>query len=161
MIPQNVLRLYKFMLNLLNNAKSCFFWIVGEKSIDDPNIFFGTWRRNDHSLPWHEWPCCGSIWRSFTQRTWRLPSGKHTKKRWNITLFMGKSTISTGPFSSSQTVNVSQRVTIWTVDTITQGFTGRRYITQLWSYQITPSLGGFLCGNPLGGWARSFAHQKG
>ena len=83
------------------------------------------------------------------------------KKRWNITFFMGKSTISTGPFSSSQTVNVSQRVTIWTVDTITQRFTGRRYITQPWSYQITPSLGGFLCGNPWGGWARSFAHQKG
>ena len=78
------------MLNLLNNAKSCFFWIVGEKSIGDPNIFFGTWRRNDHSLPWHEWPCCGSIWRSFTQRTWRLPSGKHTKKTMEHHLFHGQ-----------------------------------------------------------------------
>ena len=38
-----------------------------------------------------------------------VPSGKHTTKLWNITMLsMGKSTFSTGPFSSSQTVDISR-----------------------------------------------------
>ena len=37
-------------------------------------------------------------------------SGKHTKNYGKSQFFMDKSTISTGPFSSSQTVNVYQRL---------------------------------------------------
>jgi hypothetical protein len=37
-----------------------------------------------------------------------LPSGKHTKNYGKSPYWMGKSTISTGPFSMSQTVNITR-----------------------------------------------------
>ena len=41
-----------------------------------------------------------------------IPSDKHTKNYGKSPFLMGKSTTSTGPFSSSQTVNVYPRVAI-------------------------------------------------
>ena len=47
----------------------------------------------------------------FQARFWLLPSGKHTKNDGKSQFLMGKSTISTGPFSIAMLVY--QRIRIW------------------------------------------------
>ena len=73
-----------------------------------------TWTHLPLGRPANNWKNCGSSPKTLGyQITFQLlPSGKHTKNYGKSPFRMGKFTISTGPFSSSQTVTNDQRV-IW------------------------------------------------
>ena len=73
-----------------------------------------TWTHLPLGRPANNWKNCGSSPKTLGyQITFQLlPFGKHTKNYGKSPFRMGKLTISTGPFSSSQTVTNDQRV-IW------------------------------------------------